>query len=815
MRMRAGVWGVLSLGALAGACQEPKQRSPEDLGPPPPPFSVTLVVRDEAGAPLPGARVDVGQAPLTAGTDGVVALEGLVGPVLAVVQAEGYLPEPVPLGRGDTEALVPVRLWSARAGARWVMHSAGDVMFGRRYEAPPEGLPLVPTDNPGAGARLVVEPVRRAFATASLRTVNLETVVSDLPESAAYPGKRFILRSRPGSLEGLQALSADLVIQANNHARDYLDPGIHDTLSALAQRQLPALGSSVDEVQAYEPRVLEVNGLRVGVLAWTTVDGTFVNDFYPREEAPAPADLPSEERWQYEPRTWSFQGPTFQVPAVPRRIGTAWQLFALSEPQLVEPERTDAWRSLVAVYPELQDWVARRGHGGAAAWHPVESPARIAALAGQVDLVMVQLHSGFQFQEAPSANVRAIARAAIDAGADIVVGHHPHILQGLEWYRERLIAYSLGNFIFDQDFLVAFPGAFLRTVWERDQLLEARLVPLELVDYRPMPVAEGAAQRTLLQLWERSLLGAEADRDARNAVRAFAIPPSPRTEPARLVLEHHTARVERGSPPPRALRYEVPADTTQPLRFEGLVPGRLGLEGEAGTGIQVGRDLLGWGHFEDFLADGDTLGGAHWALEGIRKHVRVGEAASGLRFLRLVRTSRSQSPVLARPVMRIPLVRHRLYARQPEGAQPLDPAPRYSLRLAARLTGSAKAAVRVDLYHFDDTDPTEEPESTLLGGVERELPVSPGASWQVVELDLTEAMRLEETPPTNAVLLYVQLERPSKGEASLDLDELEFIEWRPASRMPERFGFYTHVRNEGEAARSLSFEGWPLAPASP
>ncbi len=807
-----GAWLLLVLGVLVPGCNAVgKKPGNDDLGPPPPPFAVRLEVRDEAGEPLAGARVELGERALQTGADGVVALEGLVGPLIAVVEAEGHLPEPVPIGRGDADTLVPIRLWSARGGARWVMHSAGDVMFGRRYEAPTEGPPLVPVGEPAPGARAVVEHVRRAFAAASLRTVNLETVVSDLPDSARYPGKRFILRSRPDSLEGLRALSTDLTIQANNHARDFLDPGIRDTLAALAARGLPSLGSSEDVAGAYEPRVLEVNGLRVGVLAWTTVDGSFVNDFYPREETPVPPDVPEQEQWQYEPRAWGFQGPTLRVPEAARRIGSAWRLYADAEPGLAESERLQAWQSLVAVYPELQDWVARRGHGGAAVWHPTQSPARIAALAAQVDLVMVQLHSGFQFQEASSANVRGIARAAIDAGADLIVGHHPHILQGLEWYRDKLIAYSLGNFIFDQDFLVTFPSVFLRTVWEGDRLLEARLVPLELVDYRPVPVSDGVARRTLLQLWERSMLGAEADRDAQNAVRIFAIPPPPRTRPAQLVLEHHTARVVQAPPTPRRLSYEVPPGTTLPLQFDGLVSGRLGLEAGAGAGVLVGRELLGWGHFEDVLADSAAEGGAHWALEGTRKHARVGEAASGLWFLRLDRSARSDAPVVARTVMRIPLARHRLHARQPAGALPLDPAPRYTLRLAARLAGKARASVRVVLYHFDDTDPTEDPESILLGEVERDLPVASDAGWRTVEWELTEAMHLEGTPPTNAVLLYVQLAPPEKGDATLDIDELDFIEWRPAGLMPERFGLYTHVRNEGEALHSLGFDGLPLS----
>src|SRR5262249_7370753 len=148
-----------------------------------------------------------------------------------------------------------------------------------------------------------------------------------------------------------------------------------------------------------------------------------------------------------------------------RRIGSAWQIFSAEEPKLSAAIVPNAFASLTNVYPEIQDWVARRAHGGAAPWNTQTSSATIANLAKN-SLVVVELHAGFQFQEASSVNVQQVAHAAIDAGASIVIGHHPHVLQGFEWYKGRLIAYSLGNLIFDQDFLSTFASAFLRTVWE-------------------------------------------------------------------------------------------------------------------------------------------------------------------------------------------------------------------------------------------------------------------------------------------------------------------------------------------------------------
>ena len=68
------------------------------------------------------------------------------------------------------------------------------------------------------------------------------------------------------------------------------------------------------------------------------------------------------------------------------------------------------------------------------------------------DLVVVFNHWGGENVAAPTPGQRSIGRQLVDAGADLVVGTHAHVLQPLEWYRGRLIAYGLGNFVFDAMF---------------------------------------------------------------------------------------------------------------------------------------------------------------------------------------------------------------------------------------------------------------------------------------------------------------------------------------------------------------------------
>lgn len=67
-------------------------------------------------------------------------------------------------------------------------------------------------------------------------------------------------------------------------------------------------------------------------------------------------------------------------------------------------------------------------------------------------IVVASMHAGVEYARTPSTAQQHFARAAIDAGADIVVGHHPHVTQTTENYRSGFIVYSLGNFIFDQYF---------------------------------------------------------------------------------------------------------------------------------------------------------------------------------------------------------------------------------------------------------------------------------------------------------------------------------------------------------------------------
>ena len=83
-----------------------------------------------------------------------------------------------------------------------------------------------------------------------------------------------------------------------------------------------------------------------------------------------------------------------------------------------------------------------------------------AARAAGADLVIPFVHWGYDEDPAPNGRQRELGRTMIDAGADLVMGGHPHVTQGMEVYKGRLIVYSLGNFVFDD-----FPPGPQRTGW--------------------------------------------------------------------------------------------------------------------------------------------------------------------------------------------------------------------------------------------------------------------------------------------------------------------------------------------------------------
>lgn len=138
-------------------------------------------------------------------------------------------------------------------------------------------------------------------------------------------------------------------------------------------------------------------------------------------------------------------------------------------------------------------WRAVGERPGLAWAEPARVAADVAAARAQADLVIVLLHAGYEGRTTPNAIQRANAYAAIDAGAALVLGAHPHVLQGVEQYHGGWIVYSLGNFVFDGFTGVSNESAILFVTLGRDGVETLTWTPVVIRNGRPHLAADSTA----------------------------------------------------------------------------------------------------------------------------------------------------------------------------------------------------------------------------------------------------------------------------------------------------------------------------------
>lgn len=148
------------------------------------------------------------------------------------------------------------------------------------------------------------------------------------------------------------------------------------------------------------------------------------------------------------------------------------------------------------VIPEAS-WRAEAGKPGVAdAYNSTEAVKAIKQAHKKADLVIVMAHWGQERHTTPDENQKKLGYEFIDAGADLVIGGHPHVLQGLESYKGKWIAYSTGNFIFSRSATAeTWKTAIFEATCQKDGNCGIKLLPYhaELAQPVPMNKKEGAA----------------------------------------------------------------------------------------------------------------------------------------------------------------------------------------------------------------------------------------------------------------------------------------------------------------------------------
>lgn len=111
-------------------------------------------------------------------------------------------------------------------------------------------------------------------------------------------------------------------------------------------------------------------------------------------------------------------------------------------------------------------------------WGRDRATAAVGRVAERVDAVVVSVHWGYEYETTVDPDQRDTAQALLDAGADLVIGHHPHVVQSFEIHGRRAVAYSLGNFVFDQRQDETRHGLALRAFFDAEGLRAVQAIPV-------------------------------------------------------------------------------------------------------------------------------------------------------------------------------------------------------------------------------------------------------------------------------------------------------------------------------------------------
>lgn len=252
---------------------------------------------------------------------------------------------------------------------------------------------------------------------------NCEGAFTDNPHVA--PSAGFAVFAPESNGRGLADAGFDVMSVANNHIVDAGHQGLADTLSLLHSQGIKTVGAGASETAARAAAIVEHNGVKIGFLGFASV---FPVGYEARGSTPGLSQM----------RVHSFIEPLNHHEAgVPPQVRT-----------IPDPQDVELLRSLI------ED------------------------LRRKVDVVIVSHHWG-QFRPVFLTEYeRLLGHASIDAGADIVLGHHHHFLRGVELYRGKPIYYGIGHFVFDA-------AGIEMTGWLRKELGEYAMYPREGYPYLP------------------------------------------------------------------------------------------------------------------------------------------------------------------------------------------------------------------------------------------------------------------------------------------------------------------------------------------
>jgi poly-gamma-glutamate capsule biosynthesis protein CapA/YwtB (metallophosphatase superfamily) len=234
---------------------------------------------------------------------------------------------------------------------------------------------------------------------------NLSTRGTPLPQA------RLPMRSHPNSARAIRDCGFHVVSFASNHCMDFGQEAFFDTIETIKANGMEPIGVGRNIAEARRPAILERNGTRIAFLAYNSI-------------------LPI-----------GYWAEIDRPGCAPMRAWTIYEQIELDQPGSLCRTHT---------FPHKDDLQAMAED--------------IEKAKSNADIVVLSMHWGIHFVPAQLAHYqRETARKAIDCGADLILGHHPHILKGIEVYRGKVILYSLGNFAIEQ------PSAFMQDLYKTER----------------------------------------------------------------------------------------------------------------------------------------------------------------------------------------------------------------------------------------------------------------------------------------------------------------------------------------------------------
>jgi hypothetical protein len=158
-------------------------------------------------------------------------------------------------------------------------------------------------------------------------------------------------------------------------------------------------------------------------------------------------------------------------------VGVGPDSAAAAQPVIRE---ADGLRLAFLAFNTVPDPDDRPGAGGwmRATWDEGQAVSAIAAAEAEADSVIVSMHWGYEYELRPDPAQRDAVQVMLDAGADLVIGHHPHVVQGTEVRATGFVAYSLGNLVFDLQQAETRHGLALRAFFDKEGLRAVQALPV-------------------------------------------------------------------------------------------------------------------------------------------------------------------------------------------------------------------------------------------------------------------------------------------------------------------------------------------------